>query len=272
VLLLDTNDKLQLVTGTATSVDVIVSFVEASTADPPVVKGSTMATQKTAISTATTTDICAVAAASSVRNVKTIHIRNKGATATDVTVVLDDNGTDYELWKANLDAGEHLEYIEGVGFFEPAASKAFYNRRVASSDFTTTSTTFVDVTGLTVPVVAGRHYNLEAHLFGFTSATTVGFHMGVGGVAMTGMRIQALQVVTGSVTAAAMSANVADVTAVDTVAVGQTTGPATNPVLHILSGWINPSASGTFAVRVKNEVAGTLTVKVGSWAQVWEVD
>jgi hypothetical protein len=40
------------------------------------------------------------------RNVKTLHIRNKHAsTSTDVMVVFDQNGTDFELWQVNLAPG-----------------------------------------------------------------------------------------------------------------------------------------------------------------------
>lgn len=115
--------KLQLVTGSAATVDVHASWVDYSNANPPVVQGDTMGSLNTAITTATTTDIVAAPAANEVRNVKTLHIRNKHAsTSTDVTVVLDQNGTDFELHKANLGPGEQLEYVEGIGFFEVQAA------------------------------------------------------------------------------------------------------------------------------------------------------
>jgi hypothetical protein len=43
--------------------------------------------------------------------------------------------------------------------------------------------------------------------------------------------------------------------------------------LAILSGYINPSAAGTFAVRGQSEVAvaAGLTVKKGSWLHLFEV-
>lgn len=41
-----------------------------------------------------------------------------------------------------------------------------------------------------------------------------------------------------------------------------------------LSGYIQPSANGTFAIRCKSEiaVAAGLTVKAGSWLRIWETD
>jgi hypothetical protein len=142
LLLVGNTDKLQLVTSAAATVDVVASYMDASNAVPPVVQGDSSGTQLTAITTATTTDIVATPAASEIRRIKALHIRNKHATtATDVTVVLDRSATDYELHKVNLAAGEALEYIEGVGFFELAASPvvpSWTNKSTTSQAFTTT--------------------------------------------------------------------------------------------------------------------------------------
>src|SRR4051812_13034331 len=119
LLLAATTDKLQLITGAAGTLDVHASFIDMSNADPPVVKGSTSGRQHTAITTATTTDIVPPPAPSPVPNEKTLHIRNKSATtATDVTVLFNQNATTFELWKCNLGPSEALEYVEGIGFFE----------------------------------------------------------------------------------------------------------------------------------------------------------
>jgi hypothetical protein len=107
-----TTDKLQLVTGAAATVDVHASWVDIS--------GSTVTHGKTntAISTATTTDIVAAPAASTTRNIQSLFIRNKDAAlSVDVTVVYNQNGTSFELYKTTLAPGNTLEFIEGVGFF-----------------------------------------------------------------------------------------------------------------------------------------------------------
>lgn len=118
-----TTDKIQLITGSAADVDVHASFMDASTADPPVPKGSTSGRQNTTIATATTTDVVAAPGASTLRNIKYMHIRNTHASvATDVTVVFNQNGTLYEIRKANLAPGEELEYVEGLGWFELESS------------------------------------------------------------------------------------------------------------------------------------------------------
>lgn len=117
IILSATTDKLQLTTSAAANIDVHASWIDASTADPPV--ANDVNRTNTNISTATTTDIVASPAASTTRNVKAMHIRNKHAsTACDVTVIFDQNGTDFEVHKEALAAGEALEYVDGVGFFK----------------------------------------------------------------------------------------------------------------------------------------------------------
>ncbi len=108
-------DKLQLVSSAAATLAVHASWMDlASDGSGNPTAGRT----NTAISTATTTDVVATPAASTVRNLKELHVRNTHAsTACDVTVLYNANGTTFELHKTTLDAGEALEYIEGIGWF-----------------------------------------------------------------------------------------------------------------------------------------------------------
>jgi hypothetical protein len=122
LLLAATTDKFSLITSAAGSIDVHVSYVDASNST---LVPSGAGTRNTAITTATTTDILAAPAASTVRNAKTIQIRNKSASvANDVTVQFDQNATLFELHKVTLQPGEALEYVEGVGFFTLAAASS----------------------------------------------------------------------------------------------------------------------------------------------------
>lgn len=133
LLLVNTTDKLQLITGSAASVDVHASYADKNQSTGAISEGR----QNTAITTAATTDIVAAPAATTTRNVRTLHVRNKHATqATDVTVIYDQNGTDYEMFKCNLAAGEALEYVEGVGFFEVAASPTLATGSANTADQT----------------------------------------------------------------------------------------------------------------------------------------
>ena len=270
-----TTDKLQLTTSAATDIDVHVSFMDASMDNPPVVQGDTSSRQNTAITTAATTDILAAPAASTLRNTKTINVRNKSSsTSNDVTVIFDQNGTDFELIKVTLLAGQTLEYVEGVGWYVVTAQTLLDRTfRVAGSDYINATTSFTTITGLECPIESGKHYNFLAALYHIENASTTGARFGVAGTTMTGMRIQELGLFAGAVGAGTMQGNTADVTAVDTAAVAATSSAGTPQVaVAYLSGWVNPSASGTFAIRGQSEVAvaAGLTVKVGSWLHIWE--
>lgn len=123
LLLTATTDKIQVITSAATNVDVHVSYMDASNAVPPVVQGDTMGRTNTAITTAATTDILAAPAASEIRNVKYVNIRNKStSTSNDVTVQFNQNGTLFELVKQTLLPGATLEFVEGVGWYVLASS------------------------------------------------------------------------------------------------------------------------------------------------------
>ena len=277
ILLTATTDKIQVISSAAVTLDVSASFMDMTTADPPVVKGSTSGRLNTAISTATTTDIVAAPAASTIRNVKHITVRNRHATTScDVTIQFNQNATLFELFKVTLLAGETLEFVEGVGFWVvKQAAKLFKNLRV-SSDVDNATTSFADITGLTWPVESGKHYNFEAHIYHIENASTTGARFAINGPAMTAMRVNGFSVFAGSITAATFASLTADVAAVDTSILGVTTSSAATPqvALAIMSGWIQPSAAGTFACRSQSEVAVAAGVKVkaGSWCQLWEAD
>lgn len=268
-----TADKLQLTSSSTSALDVHVSYMDASNAVPPVVQGDTMGRQNTAISSATTTDICAGPASSEIRNVKTIHVCNKGAAANTVSILYDLAGTDYTLWSSTLAAGDMLGYIEGIGFFQTTVGKLDVKLRVVS-DVTNATTSFADITGLTYPVESGKHYGFEAFLFHQENASTTGARFGINGPSMTAMRVGGASIFAGSLTAATWNAATADVSAVDTSILGVTTSSAATPqvVTAFMAGWINPSAAGTFAVRSQSEVAvaAGVTIKAGSWCRLWE--
>jgi hypothetical protein len=265
MLLLElTTDKLQLVTTSAATIDVHVSY-SINTAGV-----ITFAKQNTAISSAATTDILAVPAGSTVRNANYINVRNHDATlACDVTVIFDANGTDYELFKATLQPNGVMSFTEGIGWFVyPATPSLDMTKYVTANSVHATAATFADVTGLTFPVIAGRNYAFIAQLAAITASTTTGAQFGIGGVSMTYMVAAGRSVLLGSPTGASTNTT-GVVTAIDTAVMAQTTGAAVNQP-HEMFGGFTPSASGTFAIRATSETttAAGLTVLKGSWARV----
>jgi hypothetical protein len=259
------SDLVEIVTGSSSSVDITVDYRDLSAG---VVTPGYFGTN---VAAAQTTTVVAAPGASISRNVKEIIVRNKGAAANDITVRHKISGTSYEVVKITLQPGDSLEYKEGVGYVYVTTPKLDAKLRVAA-DVANSTTSAADITGLTCPVKSGKHYNFEARLMVLSAATGTGVQLSVNGPTMTNFRVTAHQVVTGSATAAAVSAPVADITTVDGVIITQTTGPA-NVVPMDVFGWLNPSADGTFAMRLRSEVAASaVTVKAGSWCRIWEAD
>jgi hypothetical protein len=267
-LLNGTTDKIQVVTSAAAAVDVVASWADLN--GGAVTPGRTC----TAISTAATTDVVATPAASTTRNVRMMTIRNRDAAVqTDVTVLYNAGGTTYQLAKRTLNAGDELVYIEGVGFRTITGLSKFIATLMCTADVVEAASAFKDITGLTWPVKAGRHYVFEAQLIYQTNATTTGAQFGINGPASPSLlKIGSINTVTPSATAAVVAEGTA--AAYDTAVPAQTTGPGTTDVMGTLAGAIIPSVDGQVALRMKSEVAvaAGLTVRAGSWVEVREAD
>ena len=270
-MILVPGDKLQLTTSSAATIKSMVDYIDCSDSTGDFSGGGS---QKTAIASATTTDILATPGASTLRRVKMAIWRNADASlACDVTVVRDVSAVDYEVHKVALAAGDTLEYIEGIGFFTlTSAAKLNSTKYVTANSVHATAATFADITGLTWPVISGNNYTFYCAYFAITNATTTGAQFAIGGVAMTGMIAGGRSVLLGSPTAASTNTT-GVVTSVDTAIMAQTTGAAANQP-HEMAGWFRPSASGTFAMKATSEVtvSAGLTVLQGSWARITQTD
>jgi hypothetical protein len=111
LLLATTSAKLQVITGSAVTVDVHASFADFDGST------TTLDRQNSAITTATTTDVVGAPGASTQRNIKGLFIRNKHASSSvAITVVRFDGVNSFELYKTTLLAGESLSFVDGHGF------------------------------------------------------------------------------------------------------------------------------------------------------------
>ena len=270
IILSATTDSISVTTsgGAAYDVDVVCTYADRVTSTGVVGAANR---QLTNFASATTLDVVDSPASDTTRNVKNMNFRNAHATsAVDVLVQLDANGTLYELHKVTLVAGESLCYIEEVGFFVLKNATRFERTFYVVTDVLNNAAgpTFADVTGLTCPMLSGVIYSFLAHLYHISAAAATGFQSAVNiGAAPTALSVSTIDTVTASVTASAHSAGTA--TARDTAITAQTTGSAAI-TLGIISGYIIPSADGTFAIRFRPEITALLvTVKAGSWLRVW---
>jgi microcystin-dependent protein len=110
LLLVSTTDKVQVVTGSAGAIDVHASWMD--NVSGAVQPGRT----NTNIATAATTDVVAPPASGVQRNIKTLHIRNRGTGSNAVTVQHTDGVLVSQLTKVTLAPEQTLQYIDEIGF------------------------------------------------------------------------------------------------------------------------------------------------------------
>lgn len=267
LILAGANDKFSLITSGAADVDVTAHFMDASNADPPVVKGSTASAQLTTITTATTTDILAVPGASVIRSVSALTIRNTHATvATDVTLQLNRSAVLYEIFKTNLLPGDVLTYEDGLGWYKTAALNPDSQYIRKGSDTTNATTSFADAGGLGFAVVANGVYELEWDLLWTSNTVTVGIGFGVNGPASPTSIQGTIMIIGGSAVTvlgdvAARGFVAYDDGPISTTAVSTsvTYGARISALLQ------NGSTAGTVTPRHKSETATITTVKAGSF-------
>lgn len=188
-------------------------------------------------------------------------------------------GTDVQAWDADLDdladgsltgskvgAGVLPANVSGGGAFPTGTIGVPFYSQVSGSNFTTSSTTLVDVTGLTASVVSGATYEVEAFVT-FNSADTNGVKFGIND--------------TGSVSTVETSfAGPASTTNYRGLRVSAL-NTATSAAYGIVSGGIDAgllvkgllvtTASGTVSIQILKVTSGTATVYVGSYLKLTRV-
>jgi hypothetical protein len=258
LLLVSTSDKIQVVTGQAITTDVHASYMDYDAS-----AGTTPGRKNTAITGATTTDVVASPASGISRNVRTLTVRNKHVSSSvDVTVQHTDGTTVVELAKATLTAGQTLQFIDNVGFFivaVPPSTKLW--ARVVGSDATTTGQALVDVTGLTIPLLANRVYSFCARLGCTVTAVTTGNKYGVQFTGA-GATVEAGIVGASSSTTATTAERISALNTATTNAF-LLSSAQTGPVW--IDGTIFVGANaGNLTIQHLKVTSGTSTVKIGS--------
>ena len=110
LILASTSDRLQLLVGSAGTINVHASYLDN-------VAGAVSPGRKnTGITTTGVTDIVSPPLASVQRNIKTLHIHNHGANANVVTVQHSDGTIAAQLYRQTLQPNDTLQYIDEIGF------------------------------------------------------------------------------------------------------------------------------------------------------------
>lgn len=112
LLLTSTSDQVQVVTSVAASIDVHASWVDIT----PSTSAIAPSRLNTVITTAATTSVAGSPAASTQRNVKALHVRNKHASLTcEVTIQLFDGSVTTPVYVAPLAPGNMIEMTDFGG-------------------------------------------------------------------------------------------------------------------------------------------------------------
>ena len=141
------------------------------------------------------------------------------------------------------------------------------------SDTSISSAGFVDIPGLTFAVTNGQVYAFEAFIGYRTTSATMGVLFGFNRPAVTSFAARTRKQITAGGTASTDMFSEAVTTLVDTPLPNSTDEPAAFAT-HIweITGYIIPSADGTFALRwSKENVAGTAIVAGGSWLRYRDI-
>lgn len=279
LLLALTTDKLDLVTGSAGDIQVHVSWVD--NASGTITAGK----QNTNPTTATTTDILAAPGASTIRNAKSINIRNAHASNSNaITLRFNANATTFELFKCTLAAQEVLSYIEGIGwdiFAADGSHKAQSGRMLfkcldaddtGGQNVNTAQPWFPTSGGVTVEALTT--YFFEGQLFttraaGATSHTT-GILFG-GTASLTNIDFWG-EGKTGDTNALAASNGFWGNAASSLVLKAASTSATENSFFHV-RGTVRINAAGTFIPQFIYSAApgGAPTIKRGTYFRMWPI-
>lgn len=139
-----------------------------------------------------------------------------------------------------------------------------------TSTVTNATTSFTDVTGLTLNVTAGLRHRFRACIPYSCNAITTGSAWSVAGTGTTAATL--LSYVARWTGTTATTESVSYQSAADT-GTSSTDAPATSGLFAIIEGSITPSATGLLTIRFKSEVAvaGGVVAQPGGWLEVREM-
>lgn len=276
ILLTSTSDKLQVITGSAVTTDVHVSWIDSNAAGTTITPGRT----NTAITTAATTDVVAAPASGIARNVKKFNLRNKHASQVNtITVQHTDGTTVVELFKAVLAAGEVLSYVEGIGwdiFAADGSHKAQTARLlfkqltadVSAQNVNTVQPWFSATPAITLPANATYRFEGELNLANGTTTHTTG-------ISFTGTATVTSILYDAECSSAAANVMVApthnQVDVATNTALNATSTAATTRIR--IRGTIRISTTGTLIPNFTFSAApgGTNTVKRNTSFRIWPI-
>lgn len=165
--------------------------------------------------------------------------------------------------------GNFFEWDEALGMLVPVAApgggSGYRTLVTLDSDVSTTSTTYVDVTGLGFSVTSGVTYRFSFLIAYDAQAATIGAAFALNGPAITRLHCVVQWPSAGATLSTRYSSSYDNGAAVGASAFGTGGNVAT------IEGLIVPSASGTLIARflAENVASNQITVKAGSTVEWW---
>lgn len=132
--------------------------------------------------------------------------------------------------------------------------------KVSGSDFTTTSTSLVDITGLSFTAAANTTYEIDCWLDVINAADTTGMKVGINSTGTSPLILA--QVITNNSSTAALATT--SIPLNNTATVAQVAASGAEGFIHITGYVKSGTGSPTISIRVSKVTSGTATVKVGS--------
>jgi hypothetical protein len=282
ILLASATDLVQVSTSSTSAVDVQVSCMDMnpSTADRP-----SGYRKNTAISSIATTTVVESPAASVLRTLKTMSVRNRGGATQVVTVRHTDGTTSVEIIEATLAPDTSLQYHENAGWWvtDSQGRAVVVNMTNAGAPVTdsdtivrltadvtnnnATANTIADVTGLSFPVLAAKLYWFEFHIVYTAAATSTGSRWSISGPTFTHLDYSSEY----SLTTTTATRN-AFLQAYDSPTGANATSAATGNNYAQIIGVIQPSSDGTVTARFASEIASSAIIaKVNSFVRYRQV-
>ncbi len=267
IILTTTSDKIQVVLGGSVTTNQLKCFASyTDTTTTSVTPG------RNALVTNNTTDVDLVPspASSTQRLVSYLSVYNSDTVSSTVTINLYTTSTTYKLITMTLSSGERIEYQQGEGFKVFASNGSFkttpnaigspfsteIQHTMLSSDQTMNSTSYADITGLSVSLLANKRYWFKFVIVTTSVSISTGAGWSINGPAFTNLQYYSWYPAS---TTAALYNN-----AVSSYDFGTTTSNNAVRGLAMIEGTVDTSAAGTLIGRFRSENTNTVTAKAGS--------
>lgn len=274
ITLTNTTHTLELTTGSASNIDVFVSYADHSST------GAILGDQQSLITAAATTIILAAPASGTQRQVKLIIINNTSATSNTVVIKKDVGGTEYDLFTVLLGPNEAVHFTDGQGWTVYTNTGAIKNStNQGSAPISTTmsavvlnadvinnnpvANTIANVTGLEFAVTAGNTYWFRFIIWYTAAATTTGSRWAVAVPANSLLGYRTSYGLSAVGTAGTDVMTEVNQAAADTPTASNATSPtatAGQANMAIIEGFITVTANGVVTARFASEIANSAII------------